>query len=240
MKRILSMGAGVQTTACLVRYYYEYDAVVFADTGDEKAETYRYIEEVLKPYCNKRDIQWVTVRSEKAATLLDYCKERKMMPTRMNRFCTREFKIRPIRIWLRQNGATAKNPITVDLGISADELHRVNSSKYAVKYEIKNYPLIKDRITRRDCEEIIAAAGLPRAVKSGCDYCPFIGKKRVQRLARADPERYAKVVAMEEGAKNFPKYTLFEGVTLRELERREMSNSTLDSVLECDSGHCFV
>lgn len=35
---VLSMGAGVQTTACLLRY--KYDHVIFADTGDERPETY--------------------------------------------------------------------------------------------------------------------------------------------------------------------------------------------------------
>ena len=64
MVRILSMGAGVQTTACLLRFPERYDHIVFADTGDEEPETYEYIEKYLKPFCGEKQLDWVTVKNK--------------------------------------------------------------------------------------------------------------------------------------------------------------------------------
>ena len=57
------MGAGVQTTACLLRFPERYDYIVFADTGDEIPETYDYIDKYLKPYCTQKQLRWVTVKN---------------------------------------------------------------------------------------------------------------------------------------------------------------------------------
>lgn len=62
--RCLSMGAGVQTTAQLLRdpQRYKNGFIIFADTGDEKAETYWYVEKYLKPFCKENGLRWVTVK----------------------------------------------------------------------------------------------------------------------------------------------------------------------------------
>lgn len=61
--QILSMGGGVQTTACLLRF--KYTTCIFADTGDEHQEIYEHIETNLKPYCKRHGIKWITVRNPK-------------------------------------------------------------------------------------------------------------------------------------------------------------------------------
>ena len=59
-KHVLSMGAGVQTTALLIKFGTKYDHVIFADTGDENPETYYYIKHYLKPFCQENNIDWIT------------------------------------------------------------------------------------------------------------------------------------------------------------------------------------
>ena len=45
-------------------------------------------------------------------------------------------------------------------GFSTDEVHRCNRKK-AQPYEIPDYPLIDLRMSRGDCQQLIADAGLP-------------------------------------------------------------------------------
>ena len=226
--RVLSMGAGVQTTACLIRYSSYYDAVIFADTGNEYPETYAYIEKYLKPFCADHQIKWFTVTNGRSKSLYDDCFKKKQVPYLLSRQCTREFKIIPINRKLRELGATKKNPITVDIGISMDEIQRMNSSKYQKCYEIKNYPLITDKITRDQCKQIILDRGWPLPAKSSCYYCGFQKKSEFRRLKYTHPELYDMAMKLEKNA----------GISLRPSGKDLQNNGTLDGY--CDSGNCFV
>ena len=114
------MGAGVQTTALLLKFPERYDHIVFADTGDEEPETYYYIEKYLKPHCKEQGLDWVTVKFEKYDSLMDFCFKEKTLPIMRTRECTRRFKIDPIKKFVKSIGATAKNPVYEDIGFSID------------------------------------------------------------------------------------------------------------------------
>ncbi len=75
--KVLSMGAGVQTTAMLFAFWKEekWDLVIFADTGDENIETYEYLENYIKPFCRVHKIKFVTVKDKE--TLMEYCLRKK-------------------------------------------------------------------------------------------------------------------------------------------------------------------
>ena len=79
--RFLSMGGGVNSTACLIRYHEAYDAVVFADTGAEKPYTLSYIEQYLKPFCRDHGIEWYTVRHKSGIPLPEYYERERMQPS---------------------------------------------------------------------------------------------------------------------------------------------------------------
>ncbi len=67
MKRILSFGGGLQTTALAImvaKGELEIDEAVFADTGCEKPETYWYIENYIKPLFLKLHIPFTVVQSK--------------------------------------------------------------------------------------------------------------------------------------------------------------------------------
>src|SRR3990167_1294376 len=241
--RTLSMGAGVQTTAILLKFWERYKDgyIVFADTGDEKAETYEYIEKYLKPFCLEKGLKWVTVK-HKTHTLMEWCMMRKIIPIRTRRWCTMDFKVKPINRFLRSIGATRKNPIIQDIGISLDESHRANFSKKDVKYTIKEYPLLDAKLTRRDCYRIILELGYPIPPKSGCDFCMFSKRKDMRELKAKHQERFHKIVLMEKNDRYYPTKPMIGNSVLENLEMNQSLDAFYDDeeIESCDSGQCFV
>ena len=240
--RILSMGSGVQTTYILFKYWERYangkGVVIFADDGDEKPETYYYIEKYLKPFCEGKNIEWVTVKS-KLGTLMNYCMKKKLIPTRSFRWCTHKFKIMPIRKEVRKRGATAKNPFYQDIGITTDEIHRANGQKYDTLYLKSEYPLLDTKESRQNCADGIKAMGYPIPPKSGCYYCPYAKKKEMRKLHAEHRILYDKASIMEQNNGQYPKMTLFS-VPLKNLNENTSLDDFDDELGECDSGHCFV
>ena len=244
MIRIMSMGAGVQTTAMLLKWPERYDHIIFADTGDEYAETYWYIENYLKPFCKEHNLEWITVKHKHGFSLMEWCLKRKILPIISRRWCTQDFKIRPINRCLRKLGATRKNPIYVDIGISIDESQRANFSKKDVLYVVKEYPLLDAKLSRNDCKKIITDHGWPLRPKSGCDFCMF-QKRSTLRKMLATPEgrlRLIEIDKMEKNDRYYPRKPLIGKFTINGL----LKNGTLDDFPDdedddsCDSGYCFT
>ena len=104
----LSMGAGVQSTALLIKFGTKYDHVIFSDTGDEQPATYQHIETNLKPYCKENNIDWITVHNNKWDSLSDYCIKTKWTPSvgtlKRHRACTSYFKIDPYASQVQRTG----------------------------------------------------------------------------------------------------------------------------------------
>ena len=179
VKRILSMGVGVQTVAEMIRNYHLYDYIVFSDTGDEKPETYHYLQTYVMPFVKSHNIKFIIVKNQKYISLYDYCFVHKQVPMRNFRWCTDKFKRQPINKFIKKLGATKENPVYKAMGISSDEIERINNEKSQdkePKYVKLIFPLIDDNLSREDCKKIITNAGLPVPVKSGCWYCPFARK----------------------------------------------------------------
>lgn len=241
----ISMGAGVQTTALLLRFWKFYEHVIFADTGDEQPETYDYIKKYLRPFCDEKGIKWHTVRHAHYKSLMEKCMDKRLVPNTGRRWCTQEFKIEPIQRRLRELGATARNPIHVSIGISLDESHRMSSTAHIDRplYEHKVYPLLDYGITRSDCYRIITDHGWPVPRKSGCDYCPFMKRSEMRKLKAERPERYSQIVAMEKNSRQrkplFGTRPLAEPGQALDEWFSEKYDGTEDALV-CDSGRCFV
>ena len=154
----------------------------------------------------------------------------------MRRWCTQDFKVRPIQKKLRELGATAKNPIISDIGISLDEAHRANFTNDR-KYQVMEYPLLDSKLTRADCYKIILKHGFPLPEKSGCDFCMFQKRSELRKLALSDPERFEKIVKMEKNSYDYPKRPLVAPFVLDGI----LNSNILDEYMEesCNSGHCF-
>jgi hypothetical protein len=210
---ILSFGCGVNTAALMVRLverHLPFDEAVFADTGAELPETYSYLN-IARNYLGDHGIPLVIVKS-RVGTLYDTCKRRKVIPSGIWRWSTRDYKVTPIHRYYRSLDAQ----IFEYLGIAYDEVSRMKRSREP--YITSLFPLVDERLGRADCVRIIERAGLPVPVKSGCYFCPFNSLDRWAELYRAHPELYQRAVALEEGSKHFPRQTLTPA-TLRVLRK---------------------
>lgn len=230
--KILSFGGGVQTMALLLKIGKQMDYVIFADTGGEHDETYEYMNLHVKKYCNENNIKFVRVYSKYGKTLYDYCWDKHIVPSIKFRDCTSKFKIAPIRRFLRKElGITRADPCEMNIGISWDEVDRMNESN--VLYVKNKYPLVDERITRSDCEMIIATQGYPIPPKSGCFFCPFA--KSADLL---NPKYKARTIALEENNSRFPEIKL-RGMgkyvkPIRELSEKDLAKDG------CKTGYCMV
>jgi len=210
---VLSYGAGVNSTAlmiCLMNEKRRLDDVVFSDTGGEMPETYRYLS-VADEYLKKHNVTFKSVRSANTA-LFDTCARRQVVPSQIWRWCTRDYKITPIYRYYRSLGVHVYQYI----GIAYDELERMKDSR--ADYVTNLYPLVDERLTRKDCEEMIAEDGLPIPVKSGCFFCPFNTMQRWHELYENHRQLYRRATLLEESSKHFPKQRL-AAPTLRGLAK---------------------
>jgi len=202
-KHILSYGAGVNSTALMIYLLREeepLDAVVFSDTGAELPESYRYLS-VAEKFLKEHDVPFHIVRSNNG-TLYDTCVRRRVIPSQVWRWSTRDYKITPIYRYYRSFGCH----ICQYIGIAYDELERMKDSR--ADYVSNLYPLVDAKIDRRGCENIIREEGLPLPVKSGCFFCPFNTVQRWSWLYANHPELYRKAMLLEENSKHFPKQHL--------------------------------
>ena len=124
------------------------------------------------------------------------------------------------------------------LGISIDESHRANFSGPRNKYERIIYPLLDDKISRKNCEEIIKNHGWPLPRKSGCDFCPFQNRKAFRALSQNYPDRFKKIMKMEMAGKDYPNSVLRD-LPLVNLTKNQSMDDFVDEEESCDSGYCF-
>ncbi len=211
-KYILSFGGGVNTVALmiyLIKKRMPFDQAVFADTGDELPETYEYLK-IADKYLKRHNIPLITVKS-RSGTLYATCKRRRVIPSQIWRWSTRDKKIIPIHIYYR----SLKAHIYEYLGITYDEIERVKPSRES--YITSLFPFVDAKITREDCVRIIKDAALPIPVKSGCYFCPFNTVTRWKEIYEKHRELYLKAMKLEEQSKHFPNQRLHP-LTLRVLK----------------------
>ena len=185
-KYIVSYGGGINSTALIVfltKNKFPLDYVVFADTGDEMPGTYEYLE-VMRKYLKRRDIPFEIVMNRKKISLSDKCLQRKVIPSQVWRWCTRDFKVLPIHKFYR----TLQSHVYQYMGIDYGEVHRMKPAR--VDYVTNLYPLIDYKINREECINLIKKARLPIPVKSGCYFCPYNNMERWAEIYKKHPDLY--------------------------------------------------
>lgn len=225
-KYILSSGAGINSTALLVflvNNNYPLDEVVFADTGGEVPETYEHLK-IVDSYLSKHGIPFKIVKS-KNGTLYETCMRRKVTPSQIWRWSTRDYKITPIHAHYR----SLKVPINQYLGISFEERSRRKEAR--VPYVKNIFPLVENELTRQDCIDIICLADLdfPMPVRSGCFFCPFNSLSRWKEMYEKHRDLYYKAMTLEENSKHFPRQRLMK-LTLRTLQEKLEQNEPLPHI----------
>jgi hypothetical protein len=148
--RAVAYGGGVQSTALMVlaaQRRIDFGVFLFANVGadSEDPATLQYVERHAKPYAAVHGIQLVELhrvrRDRTVETLygrLTRDGSRSLpIPVRMSngapgtRSCTADFKVKVIGRWLKAHGATGAAPAVLAVGISLDEIERVNQRRGA-------------------------------------------------------------------------------------------------------------
>lgn len=243
---ILSFGGGVNSVALmlwLLEHSEPLDEVIFADTGVELPETYAYLPTV-EAHLAAHDVKFTVVEGRvRGRDLYQTCWERRVIPSAIWRWSTRDFKVRPIYRYYRSLNAH----IMQYLAIGYDEFDRMRTSATPLVTNV--YPLVQNRLTRADCAAIIREANLPMPVKSSCFFCPFSSIDRWEWLYQHHPDLYERAVALEERSKHFPAQRLTDqifrkraAVPLRELPKyfgTQDDRLTAESSQPCGAA-CFT
>lgn len=219
---VLSLGAGVQSSALLLMCYEGEIAplpshAVFADTQSEPRAVYEYLEYLKDIVSDKIEVRTVTQGSLKDDFLgaVEGRNKRCSQPpfyvinragdgqhtTRdtggmLWRNCTKDFKLNPLRratrVLMQENGAKHIHQM---IGISLDEAHRMKQS--GVKYITNVYPLIDHRITRQGCLKWLHDHGYKTPVKSSCTFCPYRSNANWVRMQKEQPAAFADAVEVD-------------------------------------------
>ncbi len=191
MRRILSFGAGLQTTALLILVYkreVEADMIVFADTKGEKPETYNYIQDYSIPLCQERGIPfiWLTNHDKyDGESLYDFSWRKHFSPGMPSRQCSLHFKARVIKRFDRKAQKL--------VGFSTEELRRAENPVH----QGARFPLIELGLSGSDCSRIISTFGWPIPLKSSCFFCPFQRPNEWNWLKEKHPDLFQKALDLE-------------------------------------------
>jgi hypothetical protein len=205
MKNYLSFGGGVNSVAMYLRLKilgWKFEAV-FQDTGCEMPETYEYLEMFTKKY----PVTILPPREYPKGSfgLYNHCLKYNMVPTPLVRWCTDQFKVRPIHAYVEK-------PCFMLIGIDAGESHRAKlSSNNGIEHR---FPLIELCINRARCKEIIEEHNLPIPLKSGCFICPYRKKQQWKDLRMIHPDLFCKAETLERNSMEYRKSQGKKAMTL--------------------------
>lgn len=221
MKRILSLGAGVQssTMALMVKHgeLPPVDAAIFADTQAEPAHVYKWLDylEPLLPFpvyrvsAGNLEADSKIVRTSRrsgnryANTLIPFfLANADGSKGMMRRTCTVTYKIRAIERETRKlvglyRKRTPKQPVVdMVIGISTDESARRKAS--TVPWISKSYPLLDVvPMSRQNCLDWMRDKGYPLPPKSSCYFCPFHSDAHWLAMREKTPAEFQRAIMFE-------------------------------------------
>ncbi len=193
MKNYLSFGGGVNSVALYLlmeELGMEFEAI-FVDHGGDWPETYEYVDyfiatgrpiTILNPNCYRKN------QDRLYNDLFEYCWSMEMVPSMLARWCTKDFKVKPINNYIEK-------PCFMHLGIDAGEQKRARIN--ATEGVESRWLLIEHDIDRHGCKDLIAKAGLDIPPKSGCFFCPFQRIAQWKELRMTHPDLFCKVQKLE-------------------------------------------
>ncbi len=180
MRNYLSFGGGVNSVALYIlmeQLGMDFEAV-FVDHGGDYPETYEYVDYFIS---TGRPVTVLKPEYQGHTKILEFCQEKRMVPNRLIRWCTSNFKVKPLMDY-------QLTPCFVHIGIDAGEQRRAKLSSDGGREN--RYLLIEHNIDRQGCKDLIAKAGLKVPPKSGCFFCPFQRVSQWRNLRRKHPELF--------------------------------------------------
>ena len=207
--RILSLGAGVQSTTLLMMMVkgeiQKADHAVFSDTGWEPKAVYEHLE-ALVPIMEANGIEFHKVSAgviqrDGLADLPWFTVNADGSKGMVRRQCTQKYKLKPLQKKQRELAGlvpgqrSKEHLVTSVIGISWDEAHRMKDPFYP--WIVNEYPLVDRRITRQMCIEWMEQNGFPRPPRSSCLGCPFHSDAEWQNIIATSPDEFAEVAELE-------------------------------------------
>jgi len=221
--RILSLGAGVQSSTLALMMaegdVETVDAAIFADTQWEPKRVYKHLDwlERVLPFPVHRVTNgsvrdnvlgmagWTRKTGdrigERYSAVPYYILNTDGTHGIGRRQCTHDYKLTPLFRKARElvglkKGEASKSPVvTMVIGISADEAHRMKDPRE--RWCVNDYPLVDMRMRRGDCIEWLRRRDFPIPPKSSCLGCPFHSDSLWRELREADAEEWADVVEID-------------------------------------------
>lgn len=217
---VVAYGGGVDSTAMIVGLHQRGirpDAILFADVGAEKAETYDFIANHMNPWLSSVGFPTVVTVTYQAQnfkhyppyrTLEENCLTNGTLPSEAFGFgsCSQKWKATPQKKWLQQwqpainawaRGENIKRAVGYD-DSGADKKRSCKSMQIVEKGFDNWYPLQEWHWDRAECKRQIALAGLKVPPKSSCFFCPNMNKDEVAALPA---ESLRRIVLIEARAK---------------------------------------
>jgi len=217
MKHIISLGAGVQSsTMALMASAGEItpmpECAIFADTQSEPLAVYEWLDwletKLLFPVYRVTAGSLFDIIGKKRPTgkwhhmpLPAFVRGEDGKAALLNRSCTHDFKIAPIRKKVRElTGLTRRkspaSPIVMQwIGISVDEVQRAKPAREA--WVQHRWPLLEAGMTRQDCLLWMERKGYPKPGKSSCTFCPYHDNTQWAET-QADPAAWAQAISVDE------------------------------------------
>jgi hypothetical protein len=220
--RLLSLGAGVQSTTLLLLAAEGrlpgLDGAIFADTGWEPAAVYEHLDRIDREVAQPAGIPIYRVSvgnirndaldpEHRFASMPLFVKNPDGGDGMTRRQCTSEYKLKPIKAQARQLlGYPHPRPVPRGMhaeqwiGISRDEIGRAKDS--GIQYLKSVHPLLdmdgaadgRQGWTRSDCLRYLRANGWASTPKSACIGCPFHGNAQWRALRDGNPQEWADAV----------------------------------------------
>ena len=213
--RILSFGAGVQSTTILYMMIHgelpKAEHVIFSDTGWEPKEVYVHLDKMAK-LMEQNDMKLHIVSAgnirsdfmdgkEHFASMPLHVKSKDGKKGMIRRQCTSDYKIKPLMLKQRELAGLKKSQrskehlLTTVIGISYDESQRMRDAFF--NWNVHDYPLVDNKVTRQDCIDWCAEKGYDRPPRSACIGCPFKSREEWRHL-KSMPEEWADAVEFDE------------------------------------------
>ncbi len=204
---VVAYGGGINSTALLCGWiengFRPVDLVLFADTGGERPETYRYID-TMSDWLLAHGYPCIKTVRHARETLEQNCLDHSMLPSLAYGYkkCSHKFKLQP---QYKEVNHFAPARATWDagervlklIGYDADEPHRASRAATEDDKYWYRYPLMEWGWGRTECIAAIQRAGLTVPCKSACFFCPANTVAEIKTLQLQHPDLLRRALDME-------------------------------------------
>lgn len=203
-----------------------------------------------------RQITWITGPTFESVIDNHSTLTAKYLPNVMQRFCTTDMKVNPIKFWCYDN---LELPVKMRIGFRANETRRANTminkrredgyewDKFVVghsksgrrkwqelPYRLTEFPLIEAGLFKDTIEEYWRDKPVRFAYMNNCVGCFHRNEILLKHMSEKEPEKFDWFVRQENERAKFKKNISYEEIRGHKLQIELFD----DDFNDCDSGYC--